>query len=651
VLLDVVLTVPENSVVGTIVGTVTGTDPDAGDSLTYSITGGNTSGLFAINAVTGKITVANSSQLDFETHPTWPLTVQVTDSHSTTGSGTVTINLTNVNEAPHVNAATFTIAENSAVNTAIGTVQGSDPDAGDPLTYSITGGNSLGAFAINSQTGAISVANVASLDFETHPTWPLTVQVTDSHGLTNTATVTINLTNVNEPPQLNNSQFSVVEAAPNSTVVGTVQGTDPDSGDSLTYSITAGNSLAAFAINSQTGAITVANSNLLVLATHPTWPLTIKVTDNHGANSSATVTVNLTSGNKSPVLNNSNFTIAEHSANNFIVGSVQGTDADAGDTLTYSIAGGNSLGAFAISAQTGAITVANSSLLDFTQHPTWSLTVQVQDNHGASGSGVVTINLAKANQAPLLGNFQFTTPENTANNTVVGTVQGSDPDLGDTLTYSITSGNSLGGFAINSQTGVISVADSTKLDFESHSIFSLTVQVADNHGATGTGIVTINLSDVNGIPKLTLNGNAVTFSAKAAKTTGPVHVLPSVTVSDPDISDTYKIGGGTLTVSIDVAAKVSKKGNVTMYDTVGGLSSASTLGSTSGAAFRSGKLQLTVHLNSSTTTALIQAFLRGITFTSKGAGLKLGHRTLQAQATDASGATSNVLSQTVNVTK
>ena len=53
-------------------------------------------------------------------------------------------------------------------------VTGSDVD-GDALSYSITAGNTAGAFAINLNTGAITVANPAALDFGTSQTFNLTV--------------------------------------------------------------------------------------------------------------------------------------------------------------------------------------------------------------------------------------------------------------------------------------------------------------------------------------------------------------------------------------------------------------------------------------------------------------------------------------------
>jgi putative intracellular protease/amidase len=69
----------ENASLGAIVGSASATDPDAGQSLTYAIVGGNTGGAFAINPATGQISVAIHAALDFETTPAFSLTVEATD--------------------------------------------------------------------------------------------------------------------------------------------------------------------------------------------------------------------------------------------------------------------------------------------------------------------------------------------------------------------------------------------------------------------------------------------------------------------------------------------------------------------------------------------------------------------------------------------
>ena len=92
-------TVAENAVNGTVVGTVRQrTDPDSGDTKAYSLTD-NAGGRFAINSVTGQITVANSSLLNYEAATSHNVTVRVTDSGGLTYDETFTINLTDVNEA------------------------------------------------------------------------------------------------------------------------------------------------------------------------------------------------------------------------------------------------------------------------------------------------------------------------------------------------------------------------------------------------------------------------------------------------------------------------------------------------------------------------------------------------------------------------
>jgi nitrite reductase (NO-forming)/hydroxylamine reductase len=190
--------VNENSVNGTLVGTVAASDPD-GNTLSYSITAGNTSGAFAINASTGALTVANSAVLDYETTPQFSLTVRVADPGGLSDTATVTVSLLDVvenqNRPPVVNNQGFSINENSANGTTVGTVAASDPD-GNTLSYSITAGNTSGAFAINASTGALTVANSAALDYETITQFSLTVRVADPGGLSDTATVTVSLINV-----------------------------------------------------------------------------------------------------------------------------------------------------------------------------------------------------------------------------------------------------------------------------------------------------------------------------------------------------------------------------------------------------------------------------------------------------------------------
>ncbi|WP_346190072.1 cadherin domain-containing protein, partial [Rubritalea halochordaticola] len=190
VAVDSTFSVSENAAAGTSVGTVSATDPDTGDTLAYSITAGNGGGEFAINSSTGEITTTTA--LDYESATQYVLTVEVSDG-TITDTATITVDVTNVNEAPVANGASGNVNEDAAVGTAVATVTSTDPDAGDSVTYAITAGND-GSFAIDSATGVITTA--AGLDYETTSSYTLTVEVTDGGGLTDTASVGIAINDV-----------------------------------------------------------------------------------------------------------------------------------------------------------------------------------------------------------------------------------------------------------------------------------------------------------------------------------------------------------------------------------------------------------------------------------------------------------------------
>jgi putative intracellular protease/amidase len=105
-----------------------------------------------------------------------------------------------VNHAPIADDMVFQIPENSAAGTVVGVVPATDSDLGQTLTYEITFGNAGGAFAVDSATGQITVANAALLDFETTQQFQMVVLVTDNgaRALNDMALITIDLHNVAE---------------------------------------------------------------------------------------------------------------------------------------------------------------------------------------------------------------------------------------------------------------------------------------------------------------------------------------------------------------------------------------------------------------------------------------------------------------------
>ncbi len=402
-------TVPENTNTssGISVGSLTTTDPNSGDAFTYIIQGGTDALKFSIGGAGNDQLILTDGVLDFETKPSYQVLVRVTDSASNTFDKLFTINITDQNEAPTANDSVFGIVENLPAPGVVGTVTQTDPDSGDSFTYFIQSGNTNGAFSLNGSTGEIRVANSAALDLETNPVFTLIINVQDAGGLSDTATITINLTDENEAPVLTDANFNLLENSPNSTNVGTIIANDPDLGDTLTYSIQSGNTNGAFSINATTGVLTVNNSASLDLETNPVFTLIINVQDTQGLSDTATITINLTDENEAPVLTDAAFSINENLALGSRVGTVIASDPDMGDSLTYSIQSGNADGAFSINPTTGELRVANSSALDFEQRPEIPLIIEVLDSQGASDTGTITVTLQDVSEPPIAVNDQF----------------------------------------------------------------------------------------------------------------------------------------------------------------------------------------------------------------------------------------------------
>src|SRR5205823_3358666 len=135
---------PENVSTATTVYTAVASDPDAGTTLTYSISGGVDAALFNIDSTSGAVTFKISPNFEAPTdsgaNNVYDIIVKASDG-SLFDTKAVAISVTNVNEAPSItSAATASTPENVSTATAAYTAVASDPDAGTTLTYSISGG-------------------------------------------------------------------------------------------------------------------------------------------------------------------------------------------------------------------------------------------------------------------------------------------------------------------------------------------------------------------------------------------------------------------------------------------------------------------------------------------------------------------------------
>jgi hypothetical protein len=135
---DAVFSVDENSPVGTVVGQMQPVDP--GTQLQFSITGGNFSGIFAIDGATGEITVQSAVGLDHEGQSAFQLTVKAVDSNDPMvfDFATATIEVADINEPPElVQPVDDQLAyAQVAWDFTVASWTFDDADANDVLTYS-----------------------------------------------------------------------------------------------------------------------------------------------------------------------------------------------------------------------------------------------------------------------------------------------------------------------------------------------------------------------------------------------------------------------------------------------------------------------------------------------------------------------------------
>lgn len=545
------ISVAETTANGTVVGTVQVSDPDAGQTLTYQLVGSSFGGAFAIDSTTGVITVVDSSLLNFEQMPSGNLQVMAQDNGDPSLSTyfNVFVTITDANDAPRVIPTEFTLNENTISGTAVGYALAWDEDAGQSLTYQIVSSTLPGAFAFDPGTFTLVVADSSLLDFESVSSVTLDILVTDdgSTPRSTMTTVTFTLTDVNESPVASGGSFSIPENTASGTVVGTVSASDPDAGQTLTYSIDHSFLPGAFAIDPATGAITVADASLLDYEAVTSVLLFIRVTDSGdpALSVSVPVTISLTNVNESPIVQSGSFSVPEYIGSGYVIGTVQATPGQAGQTLLYEIVGSTLPDAFQIHPFNGEIRVLSTQPLDHESAPTATLTVRVSDyaNPSLSSTATITIAITDVNESPVLEVQTFSVAENSASGTVVGTVLASDPDHGQTLTYSIVSQHVPGAFAIDPVTGQITVANGSLIDFESRTSIEIGVWVDDNGTPKLSSVapITIQILDVNETPTAS-NGS---FTIQENRPNGTV--VGTVLASDPDAGQTlqYQIVGST----------------------------------------------------------------------------------------------------------
>lgn len=297
------------------------------------------------------------------------------------------------------------------------------------------------------------------------------------------------------PTDISLQPSTVPESANPGDLVGTLQSTDPDAGDSFAYSFTSGPG------SDDNLSFTLSGDQLLLntavnFETKGSYTVRIETRDFAGNTFAKALAVTIANVAPAPPADSDAIanSVAENAASGTAVHVTAASLDIHGGAVTYSLlvsAGGR----FVIDATSGVISVAGGASLDFENATSHSVTVQASDGQGGTSTQSFTIAVTPVNdnQPVFTSSATFTVPENT---TPVGALAASDADLpAQAVTFSI-SGADASLFTLTGNILSFLVAP----DFESlggNNTYTLVVTASDGAGGTKTQAITVTVADVN----------------------------------------------------------------------------------------------------------------------------------------------------------
>jgi gliding motility-associated-like protein len=509
--------------------TLSATDVDPLTTLTYTIVTPPANGTLSAVAGAGVTYTPNANFNGADS-----FTFRANDGSLNSNTATIFITVTPVNDAPVANSQSVNVPED--VTSTI-TLTASDVD-GDPLTYILVTPPTNGTVSLTSPNVFYTPnANYTGPD-------SFTFKVNDGTVDSNIATVTINVTPVNDAPVASNQSVSTNEDTP---LPITLVATDVDVPTTLTYTI------LTLPIN---GTLSCNNCVNPIYTPNPNYngpdSFTFSASDGFLTSNTATVSITVIPVNDAPVANNQTIIINEDVT---VAITLTASDVD-GDPLTYSIVANPTNGTLSGTAPNVSYT-PNSNY-----NGSDSFTFKVNDGTVDSNIATVTITINAINDAPVASDKSVTTAEDTA---LPITLVATDVD-GTPLTYSIVTQPTNGTLSAVSGSGVTYTPNPNYNGPD-----SFTFRANDGTVNSNTATVSITVTPVNDAPvansqSVTVNEDAsvnITLTASDIDNdpltysivTGPANgtisgTLPNITYTpDPDYSGpdsfTFKVNDGT----------------------------------------------------------------------------------------------------------
>ncbi|SMO38346.1 Por secretion system C-terminal sorting domain-containing protein [Gracilimonas mengyeensis] len=145
--------VHEDAANATVLGTVAATDADNNPLSNWTITGGNTDGIFSINSDNGQLTIADNSNLDYETTTSYTLTLTVSDGTDISSQQTITVNVNEVDDVAPTIVSSSPADDATDVSTSgvlsISFSEDITDGSGSITIYDVTGSSNFHVFDVN----------------------------------------------------------------------------------------------------------------------------------------------------------------------------------------------------------------------------------------------------------------------------------------------------------------------------------------------------------------------------------------------------------------------------------------------------------------------------------------------------------------------
>uniref|UniRef100_K3X1D3 Cadherin domain-containing protein n=1 Tax=Globisporangium ultimum (strain ATCC 200006 / CBS 805.95 / DAOM BR144) TaxID=431595 RepID=K3X1D3_GLOUD len=518
--------VAENSPVGTPVGQrLIPVDPEGVQvTFTFDIISTQARPLFEISSA-GQILVSANAQLDYEGSSLYNLSVRITDADGLSTETVVLINIVDVNEPPTFTFELLRLPENSLRGTVFGRLVGNDPE-NQTITFTYVSNfandSHSTAFRIISTTPSCAQLEIrdALVDFEMQTLFEITINGTDSDAnpLSSLQTITVSISDVNEPPFLIGNDviyFEIPENAPAESHVGTQLSTyfrDPDAGDALSFELMSSvPSFGYFTLGSSSGELTVLNSTMLDYESTSSVELRVRAIDSASNSVIVNVIVVFTNVNEPPYFNQQmiDLHIPESTAIDNTIFRVSAVDPDGNSSrIQYYIAASTHSGLLVLSTD-GNLSVSQT----VTGGSVFKISVLAIDEAGfglkSTSNQIIHVLVSRVNLPPSVGDFAFEVFENNGGGLTIGTVYAVDSNTNSVLTFSVVPETSRLTFQATSRTTASVLLWSPPLDYETESQLSFSLCATDDGEnndyvtrMTGCGTLTIRVLDQNEAPKL-----------------------------------------------------------------------------------------------------------------------------------------------------